>query len=93
MRAEAVADTIHESNKTLTRYNDDEDLEAMRKAEIRKGDPMAEYLARKKKKEKGITEGIMTFYIRFIGRDTFILGSYTNFCDCIFPKIWIFLWF
>ena len=57
MRADAIADTLHESNKSLTRYNDDEDLEAMRKAAIRDGDPMAEYIARKKQKEKGNEKG------------------------------------
>ena len=57
MRADAIADTIHESNKSLTRYNDDEDLEAMRKAAIRDGDPMAEYIAKKKRKEQGNTNG------------------------------------
>ncbi|XP_076812232.1 uncharacterized protein LOC143459129 isoform X1 [Clavelina lepadiformis] len=52
MKADAIADTLHESNKSFTRYNDDEDLEAMRKAAIRDGDPMAAYMARKKQKEK-----------------------------------------
>nr|XP_002132143.1 BUD13 homolog isoform X1 [Ciona intestinalis] len=53
LKASAVADTIHESNKPLARYNDDEDLETMRRAEMRAEDPMAEYFARKKKKESG----------------------------------------
>ncbi|XP_078481246.1 uncharacterized protein LOC100184101 isoform X2 [Ciona intestinalis] len=53
LKATAVADTIHESNKPLARYNDDEDLETMRRAEMRAEDPMAEYFARKKKKESG----------------------------------------
>ena len=58
MRADAIADTIHESNKSLTRYNDDADLEAMRKAEYRGSeDTMGAYIMKKKRKEKGIVNG------------------------------------
>ena len=57
LRADAIADTLHESSKSLTRYADDEDLEAMRKSEMRPEDPMAEYIARKKQKEKGKSNG------------------------------------
>lgn len=48
LRESAIAETLHESSKPLARYNDDEDLERIRKEAMRDGDPMAAYINRKK---------------------------------------------
>lgn len=46
------ADQLHEMNKPLARYADDEDLEKFLKEQEREGDPMLAYIRKKKKKEK-----------------------------------------
>jgi len=48
----AVADTVYESTKSLTRRADDADLEQMRKDEIRAEDPMAAYIRNKAAKSQ-----------------------------------------
>jgi len=57
MRDAAIADALHESNKPLARYADDEDLEKMRREEMRDGDPMAAYIMRRKQKQQPSASG------------------------------------
>lgn len=44
---ERVADYLHEMNKPLARYADDQDLDKMLKAREREGDPMLDYIKNK----------------------------------------------
>nr|CAB3226498.1 BUD13 homolog [Phallusia mammillata] len=48
LRESAIAEALHESSKPLARYNDDEDLDRIRKEAMRDGDPMAAYITKKK---------------------------------------------
>lgn len=47
-----IEEQLHEMNKPLARYADDEDLEKFLKEQEREGDPMLNYIRKKKKKEK-----------------------------------------
>lgn len=51
-----VADYLHEIDKPLARYRDDEDLEKMLKDQERDDDPMLAYMKQKKTKQN-IREG------------------------------------
>ena len=51
-----VADYLHEVDKPLARYRDDEDLEKMLKDQEREDDPMLAYMKQKKTKQN-IREG------------------------------------
>lgn len=53
---EKLAQDLHEMSKPLARYADDEDLEKYLKEQEREGDPMLDYI-RKKKKKKVIESG------------------------------------
>lgn len=53
---EKLQNDLHEMNKPLARYADDEDLEKYLKEQEREGDPMLEYM-RKKKKKIAVKEG------------------------------------
>lgn len=46
-----IESDLHEMNKPLARYADDEDLEAYLREQEREGDPMLQYIRKKKKKE------------------------------------------
>lgn len=48
---EKIAEDLHEMNKPLARYADDEDLERYLKEQEREGDTMLPYIKKKKKKE------------------------------------------
>ena len=48
---EKVEDYLHEVDKPLARYRDDEDLEKMLKDQEREDDPMLAYMKQKKKKQ------------------------------------------
>ncbi|ELU06842.1 hypothetical protein CAPTEDRAFT_228530, partial [Capitella teleta] len=48
----ALDDALHESSKPLARYKDDQDLDAMLKAQERDGDPMLQFMRKKKAKQK-----------------------------------------
>jgi len=74
LKSGAIADMLHESNKPLTRYNDDEDLEAMRKAEVREDDPMAAHFLKKKRKEQKAVNGRCCFTL-------FLLLNVGQFCN------------
>ncbi|KAG5892925.1 hypothetical protein JTB14_006239 [Gonioctena quinquepunctata] len=52
-----MAEQLHEMNKPLARYADDEDLEKYLKEQERDGDPMLMYI-RKKKKKKAVEAGV-----------------------------------
>ncbi|CAH2002937.1 unnamed protein product [Acanthoscelides obtectus] len=52
-----IVDAVHEMNKPLARYADDTDLEKHLKEQEREGDPMLDYI-KKKKKKKNIEAGI-----------------------------------
>ncbi|KAJ8956981.1 hypothetical protein NQ318_012145 [Aromia moschata] len=56
-REEQVADQLHEMSKPLARYADDEDLEKYLKEQERDGDPMLDYI-RKKKKKHAVAAGV-----------------------------------
>ena len=51
-----MADYLHEVDKPLARYRDDEDLEKMLKDQEREDDPMLAYMKQKKTKQN-IREG------------------------------------
>ena len=51
-----VADYLHEVDKPLARYRDDDDLEKMLKDQEREDDPMLAYMKQKKTKQN-IREG------------------------------------
>ena len=51
-----VADYLHEIDKPLARYRDDEDLDKMLKDQERDDDPMLAYMKQKKRKQN-IREG------------------------------------
>lgn len=51
-----VADYLHEIDKPLARYRDDEDLDNMLKDQERDDDPMLAYMKQKKRKQN-IREG------------------------------------
>ncbi|XP_062511492.1 BUD13 homolog [Corticium candelabrum] len=54
MKEQEVEDMIHEMNKPLARYKDDEDLDKMLREKERSGDPMLEFVRkRKEKREEG----------------------------------------
>lgn len=53
---EKVADYLHEIDKPLARYRDDEDLDKMLKDQERDDDPMLAYMKQKKTKQN-IKEG------------------------------------
>lgn len=53
---EKVEDYLHEVDKPLARYRDDEDLEKMLKDQEREDDPMLAYMKQKKKKQN-VKEG------------------------------------
>ena len=53
---EKVADYLHEAQKPIARYRDDEDLEKMLKDKERNDDPMLAYMKQKKTKQN-IREG------------------------------------
>lgn len=59
---EKIESDIHEMNKPLARYADDEDLEKYLKEQERDGDPMLAYI-RKKKKKQNIEVGKPGMYI------------------------------
>ena len=46
-----MEDYLHEVDKPLARYRDDEDLEKMLKDQEREDDPMLAYMKHKKKKQ------------------------------------------
>lgn len=48
-----LADHLHEMSKPFSRYEDDEDLEKHLKDQEREGDPMLNYIRKKKKKQGG----------------------------------------
>ncbi|XP_055338269.1 BUD13 homolog [Paramacrobiotus metropolitanus] len=50
---QAVQDALHEMSKPLARYVDDSDRDAFLKAQDREGDPMLEYLSKKRNKTQG----------------------------------------
>nr|CAH7724784.1 unnamed protein product [Callosobruchus chinensis] len=52
-----MSDAVHEMNKPLARYADDTDLEQYLKEQEREGDPMLDYI-RKKKRKKNIDAGV-----------------------------------
>ncbi|VEN50010.1 unnamed protein product [Callosobruchus maculatus] len=52
-----ISDAVHEMNKPLARYADDTDLERLLKEQEREGDPMLDYI-RKKKRKKNIEAGV-----------------------------------
>lgn len=55
-RRDKIQEELHEMSKPLARYADDEDLEKYLKDQEREGDPMLQYI-RKKKKDKAIASG------------------------------------
>lgn len=48
-----LAEHLHEMSKPFSRYEDDEDLEKHLKDQEREGDPMLDYIRKKKKKQAG----------------------------------------
>lgn len=52
-----MEDAAKEMQKPLARYIDDQDLDKMLREQEREGDPMAEFLKKKKAKEKKDTKG------------------------------------
>ena len=54
---------IHEMNKPLARYEDDEDRDSLLKAHEREGDPMLAFL--KKKKSKATVKKGMCFQMKY----------------------------
>ena len=52
-----VETALHEMSKPLSRFKDDEDLDAMLKDQEREGDPMLAFMKKKKSQEKN-TKGI-----------------------------------
>lgn len=50
-RQEKMTDDLYEMSKPLARYKDDKDLDEMLKNQEREGDPMLEYIRKKKKTE------------------------------------------
>lgn len=53
---EKIASDLHEMNKPLARYADDEDLDKYLREQEREGDPMLAYI-RKKRKKKDVEDG------------------------------------
>ncbi|ESO02153.1 hypothetical protein HELRODRAFT_161390 [Helobdella robusta] len=51
LKEEHISEVLHEVNKPLARYADDEDLDEKLKDVEREGDPMLEYIKKKKSKE------------------------------------------
>lgn len=49
---------LHEMQKPLARYADDQDLENLLKSKIRDGDPMLEYISKNKKDGSESPDGI-----------------------------------
>ena len=52
-----LAEDVHEMSKPLARFAGDEDLEQLLREQDREGDPMAEYMAKKKAKSGGGVDG------------------------------------
>lgn len=50
MQAAAAGDAVHEADKPLARYRNDEDLDKQQREEEREGDPMLAFLRKKKEK-------------------------------------------
>lgn len=53
-----VEDAIKEMQKPLARYIDDEDLDRMLREQEREGDPMAEFIKKRKAKENKEKKGM-----------------------------------
>lgn len=53
-----VEDAIKEMQKPLARYIDDEDLDRMLREQEREGDPMAEFIRKRKAKESKEEKGM-----------------------------------
>jgi len=53
-----VEDAIKEMQKPLARYIDDEDLDRMLREQEREGDPMAEFIKKRKAKESKEKKGM-----------------------------------
>lgn len=66
-------EALHEVSKPLARYRDDEDLDAMLKAQDREGDPMLAFI--KKKKIKDARKGNFLFAYKI---HSFALTLYMN---------------
>lgn len=60
-----VADYLHEIDKPLARYRDDEDLEEMLKDQERDDDPMLAYMKQKKTKQniREGKKGMLSFHV------------------------------
>lgn len=60
-----VADYLHERDKPLARYRDDEDLEKMLKDQERDDDPMLAYMKQKKTKQniREGKKGMLSFHV------------------------------
>lgn len=54
---EGIDDALHEMDKPLARYVDDVDRDALLKAQDRIGDPMLEYLSKKKSSSSSAAPG------------------------------------
>lgn len=49
-----IEDMIHEMKKPLARYKDDEDLDKLLREKERSGDPMLEFVRKRKERREGI---------------------------------------
>lgn len=54
-----VEDAIKEMQKPLARYIDDQDLDRMLREQEREGDPMAEFIKKRKAKENKEKKGLV----------------------------------
>jgi hypothetical protein len=70
MREEKMEGFVHEAEKPLARYKDDNDLDKMMREMDREGDPMAAFLKKKKKKEDPVN-GWLNFLLYALA----LLGS------------------
>jgi pre-mRNA-splicing factor CWC26 len=76
MREEKMEGFLHEAEKPLARYKDNNDLDKMMREMDREGDPMAAFLKKKNKKEDPVN-GWLNFLLYALR----LLGSKKNFCS------------
>lgn len=75
-REQGREDALHEMDKPLARYVDDADRDALLKAQDRIGDPMLEYLTKKKGSTSGTVKGKPVTVFTSCG--TTVCGAYAN---------------
>ena len=81
MQAVAAGDAVHEVDKPLARYRDDEDLDRLQREEEREGDPMLAFMRKKKDKADGNKTStcwlvVKLFFLLFANSAVECLNSY-----------------